>query len=120
MSLISKLPPRDKPERTKRVMRFRSEAHKNHVRSHACVKCGCQTRGMIQVAHVRFGSDTGMGQKPHDFLTVSLCGDCHTLQHSQGELSFWAGFPLTETIEAFIRTSPRRREIEAFKLEWGL
>lgn len=99
------------PKAPKRSSRWRSTAHCNHVRSHACVVCGCGEPGMIEVAHVRMGSGAGMGQKPDDWLTVSLCRDCHRRQHEIGEPSFWGKFPLTDTIEAFIKSSPRRAEI---------
>jgi hypothetical protein len=38
---------------------------------------------------VRLGSDGGAGIKPSDRYSVSLCTDCHALQHQFGELTFW-------------------------------
>lgn len=104
------------PKPPKRSTRWRSQAHCNHVRSHACVNCG-STAG-IQVAHVRIGSGAGMGQKPDDWRTVSLCGDCHTAQHNHGEATFWAnhktatGIDVEAVIAEFIASSPRRAEIK--------
>ncbi len=44
----------------------------------------------MQAAHVRSGTDGGMGMKPSDRYSVPLCPDCHAQQHRVGELSFWA------------------------------
>lgn len=114
------LPPRI-PKKPKRESRWRSRAHCDFVRGHACCKCG-STAG-IEVAHVRFGSGAGMGQKPDDWRTVSLCHDCHqgggsSAQHTIGEPEFWKRFakangtPVEDLIAAFIKESPRRQEIE--------
>ena len=37
---------------------------------------------------MRSGSDGGVGMKPADRYIVSLCSDCHSLQHQFGELTF--------------------------------
>jgi hypothetical protein len=97
----------------KRSSRFRSQKHLNHVRSHACVVCDASAP--IEVAHVRLGSGAGMGEKPHDYLTVSLCKTCHTRQHTTGERTFWQGRDAQAIIAAFIASSPDRREIEAHR-----
>ena len=107
--------PRKIPKPPKRSSRWRSAAHCNFVRGHAC--CCCGSMAAIEVAHVRFGSGTGMGQKPDDFLTVSLCRDCHAKQHRVGEQTFWNGIPIAELIEAFCYASPKAAEIRAIKLE---
>ena len=31
----------------------------------------------------------GVGQKPHDFFTLPLCGKHHREQHTGNELAFW-------------------------------
>lgn len=104
------LPPRI-PKKSKRATRWRSQAHCNFVRSHACSVCG--STAAIEVAHVRLGSGAGIGQKPDDFMTVSLCHDCHNRQHREGERSFWGNLNKAhELIEAFISASPKRAEIE--------
>lgn len=76
----------------------------------------------IEVAHVRIGSGAGMGQKPDDWRTVSLCRDCHSLQHSMGERSFWndTHIDVEKLIEAFCKASPKAREIAAAKRERSL
>ena len=106
---MNALPPK-LPKKAKRSSRWRSQKHCNYVRSHACAKCHSQAA--IEVAHVRLGSGAGMGQKPHDYLTVSLCKECHQRQHSEGERTFWKGFNLDAILEAFQRTSPVWREIK--------
>jgi hypothetical protein len=112
------------PKKPKRASRWRSQAHCNFVRSHACSNCGSTTN--IQVAHVRLGSSAGVGQKPDDWRTVSLCGPllnsmgCHDYQHRMGEETFWRGKDVEALIAAFIKASPRRHEIEAILRERGL
>ena len=108
MGLIRKV-----PKAPKRSTRYRSQAHCNHVRSHACVVCDASAP--IEVAHVRLGSGAGMGEKPHDYLTVSLCRECHARQHQQGERTFWQGRDVQAIMGEFIRTSPKRHEIEAHR-----
>jgi hypothetical protein len=111
------------PKKPKRDGRFRSQRHLNHVRGHACVVCDASAP--IEVAHVRIGSGAGMGQKPHDYLTVSLCKSCHERQHYAGEQTFWRDFAKRDgrlvgaIIAEFIRTSPVRHEIEAHRRDNG-
>jgi hypothetical protein len=112
------LPPRIKKE-PKRERRWRSPAHLNFIRSFAC--CACHSEVKIEAAHVRIGSGTGIGQKPDDWRAVPLCGGslssgsgCHQNQHTVGERSFWKAVKLDPEalIAAFIKASPKRREIE--------
>ena len=107
------------PKKPKRETRFRSQRHLNHVRSHACVVCDAEAP--IEAAHVRLGSGAGMGQKPHDYLAVSLCRLCHGMQHNVGEHTYWqaAGKDPQAIIAAFIASSPVRREIETHRAEHG-
>lgn len=108
--------PRRIPKAPKRASRWRSQAHCNFVRGHECSILGCTSRP-IDVAHVRLGSGAGMGQKPDDWRTVSLCQEHHRRQHEIGEPAFWRGIDVEALIEAFIKASPRRREIEAARAE---
>lgn len=117
------LPPR-LAKKPKRSTRWRSQAHCNFVRSHACCVCGSTTA--IEVAHVRIGSGAGMGQKPDDWRTVSLCKPCHAMQHNQGEVTFWAsawhnGLKTSpdDLIDAFCKASPKAAEIRAHRAEHG-
>jgi hypothetical protein len=103
------LPPRI-PKKPKRATRWRSQAHANFVRSHACSACGSMTA--IEFAHVRLGSGAGIGTKPDDWRGVSLCRECHRRQHNAGERSFWNGIDVEALIAAFIKASPRRHQIE--------
>lgn len=113
MSLVRKI-----PTKAKRSSRWRSQAHCSHIRSHECVACGCAERGQIEVAHVRLGSHTGLGQRPDDWRAVPLCKSCHresaSAQHNVGEASFWKalGKDPMAIIEELIKTSPKRRDIE--------
>lgn len=117
------LPPRIKKEDAG-VGRWKSEAHRRFVRTHAC--CSCHATAAIEFAHVRNGSDAGMGRKPSDFYGVSLCKPCHQRQHNIGEITFWAavrkdhGFSPDELIAEFNRKSPKAREIAQAKRERGL
>jgi hypothetical protein len=108
----------------RRESRWRSQAHTKHVRSFACANCG--TTANVEAAHYRFGSHTGMGQKPDDWRTTPLCGGpegCHTRQGMIGEPKFWAdyakkkGHTVHQLIEELIRTSPKRAEIERIRRE---
>lgn len=114
------LPPRI-PKKAKRASRWRSQAHCNFVRSHACSVCHSTTA--IEVAHVRMGSGAGMSQKPDDWRTVSLCKECHATQHRVGEPLFWdtvrrnGGVDVTDLIEAFCKASPKAYEIRQAKAE---
>lgn len=102
--------PRRIPKQPKRASRWRSQAHCNFVRSHECSVRGCGGRP-IEVAHVRLGSGAGIGQKPDDWRTVSLCRDCHAEQHRVGEETFWRGVDVEALITAFNAASPRAAQI---------
>ncbi len=106
------------PKTPKRATRWRSQAHCNFVRDHACSVCGSTTA--IEVAHVRIGSGAGVGQKPDDWRAVSLCRDHHARQHNVGERTFWAGVDVEKLIAAFIAASPRRAQIHDAMRERGL
>ena len=44
----------------------------------------------IRTGHIEHGKDyTGMGQKPDDKWTLSLCNRHHREQHGMNELAFW-------------------------------
>lgn len=118
--MLARVPlPRKTPKERKRASRWRSQAHCNHVRAHACSIPGCNDMP-IEVAHVRIGSGAGISQRPDDWRTVSLCKAHHTRQHEVGERTFWAGMDVEALIEDFIRTSPKAAEIKAIKRERGL
>ena len=62
--------------------------HLAFVRQLACVACG--KAAPSHAAHVRTGTDSGLGLKPGDRYTVPLRTACHAKQHRVGELTFWS------------------------------
>jgi hypothetical protein len=62
--------------------------HLAFVRQLRCVACG--RAAPSEAAHVRTGTDSGVGMKPGDRYAVPLCTACHAKQHRVGELSFWS------------------------------
>lgn len=96
--------------------------------------CGSATS--VVAAHVRIGSDAGMGRKPSDWFTVPLCDGpkaniheqlgCHNVQHATGEQSFWTGYErkhgqtVDQLLAELAAASPKAREIAAVKQERGL
>lgn len=83
--------------------------HRVWVRRHACCVRGCG-RSPIESAHVRGGADGGIGMKPSDRWTISLCAYHHLEQHSIGEREFEDRYSLDLTGLAieFARRSPFR------------
>lgn len=90
----------------------RSPAHRAWVRGHACSACGSQSG--IECAHVRIGTDGGVGIKPSDRWCISLCKNCHAQQHMIGETSFSAVWKINmkALAEEFYRASPHRHKLE--------
>ena len=104
--------PRRIPKAPKRASRWRSQAHCNFVRSHNCCVPGCLARP-IEVAHVRRAFNSGVGVKPSDRWTISLCRDHHSEQH-RGDQTFEAKYGidcLALSIE-FMKASPHRIKLE--------
>src|ERR1700751_1152057 len=62
--------------------------HLAFVRLLPCVACG--KAAPTEAAHVRTGTDGGVGMKPGDRYAVPLCTACHANQHRIGELTFWS------------------------------
>lgn len=110
--------PRRIPKQKNRSERWRSPAHCNFVREHECCVPGCTNRP-IEVAHVRNGSDAGMGRKPSDFYTISLCSHHHAEQHGIGEVSFanWYKIDLHALANEFAEASPKAAEIRRIRQE---
>ena len=65
---------------------IRDKNHLKFIRSLPC--CVCRNPETV-AAHIRVGTDGGMGLKPSDCYTVPLCHSCHTRQHRIGERTFW-------------------------------
>lgn len=93
--------------------RVRSPAHRAWVRGHMCCVPGCTTMP-IEAAHVRSGTDGGMGMKPGDDWVVSLCHDHHAEQHRIGETSFehLHGLNLKALAREFASRSPHKKKLE--------
>jgi transcription elongation factor Elf1 len=91
----------------------RSPAHRAWVRGFACCACGSTTA--VECAHVRVGTDGGMGMKPSDRWCISLCKDCHARQHAMGERTFADAYQLDlkKLAGEFFAASPHRRKLEA-------
>ena len=75
------------PSKAKPNLRRRVQ-HLAFVRQLPCVACG--KAAPSEAAHVRTGTDGGVGVKPGDRYAVPLCRACHTKQHRIGELTFWS------------------------------
>ena len=84
-------------------------AHRAWVRRHHCCVPGCLNIP-IECAHVRRGTDGGVGLKPSDRWTVSLCTMHHAEQHRMGESSFERRYALDlrELARVFAVRSPHR------------
>ena len=80
--LRSLTPRKSKPDLRRRVQ------HLAFVRQLPCVACG--KAAPSEAAHVRSGTDGGVGVKPGDRYAVPLCVSCHAKQHRIGELTFWS------------------------------
>lgn len=98
-----------KPKRDNRV---RSAAHLKWVRTFRCVVPGCD-KTPIEAAHVRNYTDGGMGMKPGDDWTVSMCRDHHREQHRIGEIGFALGhgINLAALAQEFAVKSPHLRKL---------
>jgi hypothetical protein len=62
--------------------------HLAFIRQLPCTACG--QIAPSEAAHIRSGSDAGLGMKPSDRFSLPLCSECHALQHQFGELRFWS------------------------------
>ena len=74
--------PKPKPNFRRRVQ------HLAFIRLLPCVACG--KAAPSEAAHIRTGTDGGVGMKPGDRYAVPLCTTCHAKQHRVGELTFWS------------------------------
>ena len=79
-------PRKSKPDLRRRVQ------HLAFVRQLPCVACG--KAAPSEAAHVRTGTDGGVGVKPRDRYAVPLCAACHAKQHRIGELTFWSALSI--------------------------
>lgn len=107
------LPARKPSKSDKAEKQRRSPAHRAWVRGHACAVCGTFTA--IECAHVRTGTDGGVGVKPSDAWTISLCRDHHAEQHQIGERAFEQrhGINMKALAAEFAAKSPHKAKLEA-------
>lgn len=105
------LPPRKSRKSDKADAGKRSPGHRAWVRGHAC--CGCGSETAIECAHVRVGTDGGVGMKPSDKWCISLCKECHATQHRLGEQSFekLVGINMEALAMEFLAKSPHRSKL---------
>lgn len=94
---------------TGRDKRDRCPGHLNFVRGHECSVPGCKEMP-IEAAHVRCGTDGGMGMKPSDCWAISLCSAHHAEQHRIGEPAFEA--------KHLINMKSLAKEFAAASLPW--
>ena len=73
--------------------------HLAFVRQLPCVACG--KAAPSEAAHVRTGTDGGVGVKPGDRYALPLCTACHAKQHRIGELTFWSALRIDPLNVAF-------------------
>ena len=122
MALPQRAPKPEKPKREKRDGRFKSQKHRDFVRTEfACVMSG--SLEAREFAHVRMGSSAGMGRKPDDWCGVVLSAAEHKRQHRIGEPTFWAeyerrhGQTVWQLIESLCAASPVAHEIRQWRME---
>lgn len=110
-------PVRRKPPKsaTRESSVIRSPGHLAWIRQFTCTLWSREEcEGRIEAAHVRLGAHAGMGQKPGDDRTVSLCAKHHAEQHSIGEATFAAkyGVDLEKIAARLWSLSPHRKKME--------
>ena len=95
------------PAKARANERRTSAAHRAWVRRHRCSVRGCRN-SQIDCVHVRNGTDGGLGLKPSDKWTISLCQSHHLEQHEIGEAAFEQRYDLNliELAREFARRSP--------------
>ena len=91
--------PRTVARRKPKLDSHRRGQHLSFIRQLPCVACG--RAAPSEPAHVRTGTDGGVGIKPGDRYTVPLCTACHAKQHRIGELSFWSALRIDPLNVAF-------------------
>lgn len=88
--------PRSVPQSVRKPTHRLRRSHREFVAALDCLRCGRKAAegALNECAHVRMGTDGGMGLKPSDRYTVPLCPQCHRLapdaQHTIGEAEFWS------------------------------
>lgn len=92
---------------------IRSPGHLKFVRGFSCALFGKhECNGKTEAAHVRIGTDGGIGQKPSDCYVLPLCSEAHREQHQIGEQSFEKryGVKMKEIAEKLWNLSPHGKK----------
>jgi len=98
---------------------IRCDPHLKWVRGFRCAvldtKAHHECFGRMEAAHVRTGTDGGMGFKPSDCFTIPLCSAAHREQHNIGEAEFERiyGIKMRQIADGLWRKSPHRLSYEA-------
>jgi hypothetical protein len=105
------------PRRRKREPLGLKEATVIRCASHLTWLRGCtcaieKRGGKIEAAHVRTGTDGGIGLKPSDTYAIPLCAEAHREQHQIGEPAFERryGIDMRELAESHAAKSPHRKK----------
>lgn len=101
----------------RRDPRLHLAGHLEFLRSLPCAVC--LSHVSTEAAHVRYSDasvgkvNAGVGQKPHDFWCVPLCGADHRDQHETGdEFEWWRSKgidPLRLAMALFLNTGDHER-----------
>lgn len=110
--LVLRLPRRVKRQRSPALPSRECPAHRAWVRRHHCCVPGC-TNLPVDCAHVHADTDGGMGLKPSDKWTISLCRTHHIEQHQIGEAAFEKRHKIEMRALAmeFAKRSPHRAKL---------
>lgn len=95
---------------------LRSRSHLKWVRGCNCSIAHRHTcEGKIEAAHVRTGTDGGLGVKPSDTWAIPLCSMAHKEQHNIGEPAFERkyGIDMKRIAAALAKSSPHRADFES-------
>lgn len=93
-------------------VQIRCPGHLAWVRGHECLALDETCSDRIEAAHVRVGTDGGMGVKPSDCFTVPLCSNHHRIQHDMGEGAFENrfGVKMRKSADELWLKSPHRQK----------
>ncbi|HVJ31608.1 MAG TPA: hypothetical protein VND94_00715 [Terriglobia bacterium] len=96
---------------------IRCASHLAWLRTRQCAvarAAGHVCEGKIEAAHVRSGTDGGIGIKPSDIYALPLCAGGHREQHCIGEAAFERryGIDLKQIAAEHAKASPHRRKWE--------
>jgi len=85
------------------MKRKQNEKHLSFIRSLPC--CTCPKTAPCEAAHIRMGTNGGMGLKPTSEWVVPMCHKCHNLeQHRVGENAFWPDIALAKQLANNLHT----------------